>query len=86
MSKDHENRRFGGEFNVNNLFNQHAVMGYNVTPTTSAPTIATTSNVTGTDYHQLMTGYDYMAEMNGTIGTTAATVPPAQRLCPTSTV
>jgi hypothetical protein len=71
VSKDHENRRFGGEFNVNNLFNQHAIMGYNVTPTTSAPTIGTTSNPTGTDYHQLMTGYDYMAEMNGTIGTAA---------------
>lgn len=71
VSKDHENRQFGGEFNVNNLFNQHSVMGYNVTPTTSAPTIATTSNVTGTDYNQLMTGYDYMAEMNGTLGTTA---------------
>jgi hypothetical protein len=69
VSKDHENRRFGGEFNVNNLFNQHAVMGYNITPTTSAPTIGSTSNPTGTDYHQLMTGYDYMAEMNGTIGT-----------------
>jgi hypothetical protein len=71
VSKDHENRRFGGEFNVSNLFNQHAIMAYNVTPTTSAPTIATTSNVTGTDYNQLMTGYDYMAEMNGTLGTTA---------------
>jgi hypothetical protein len=68
VSKDHENRRFGGEFNVNNLFNQHAAMAYNVTPTTSAPTIATTSNVTGTDYNQLMTGYDYMAEINGTLG------------------
>jgi len=71
VSKDHENRRVGAEFNVNNLLNQHAIMGYNITPTTSAPTIATTSNVTGTDYHQLMTGYDYMAEMNGTLGTTA---------------
>ncbi|HEX4575960.1 MAG TPA: carboxypeptidase regulatory-like domain-containing protein [Edaphobacter sp.] len=69
VSKDHENRRFGGEFNVNNLLNQHDIMGYNVTPTTSAPTIATTSNVTKTDYHQLMTGYDYMAEINGNIGT-----------------
>jgi hypothetical protein len=72
VSKEHENRRFGGEFNVNNLLNQHAIMGYNVTPTTSAPTIGSTSNPTGTDYHQLMTGYDYMAEMNGAIGTTAA--------------
>ncbi|MBS1822357.1 MAG: carboxypeptidase regulatory-like domain-containing protein [Acidobacteria bacterium] len=68
VSKDHENRRFGGEFNVFNLLNQHAVMGYNVTPTTSAPTISTTSNVTKTDYLQLMTGYDYMAEINGTLG------------------
>jgi hypothetical protein len=71
VSKDHENRRFGGEFNVNNLFNQHAVMAYNVTPTTTAPNIGTTANPTGTDYHQLMTGYDYMAEMNGAIGTAA---------------
>jgi hypothetical protein len=71
VSKDHENRRFGGEFNVNNLLNQHAAMGYNVSPTTTAPTIGTTSNPTGTDYHQLMTGYDYMAEMNGAIGTSA---------------
>jgi hypothetical protein len=72
VSKEHENRRFGGEFNVNNLFNQHAVMGNNVTPTTAAPTIGSTANPVGTDYHQLMTGYDYMAEMNGTIGTSAA--------------
>jgi hypothetical protein len=72
VSKDHENRRFGGEFNVNNLFNQHAVMAYNVTPTTTAPTIATTSNVTGTDYRQLMTGYDYMAEINGTLSGAAS--------------
>lgn len=72
VSKDHENRRFGGEFNVSNLFNQHAVMAYNVTPTTSAPTIATTSNVTGTDYHQLMTGYDYMAEINGNLSGAAS--------------
>jgi len=71
VSKDHENRRFGAEFNVNNLLNQHAAMGYNVSPTTTAPTIGTTSNPTGTDYHQLMTGYDYMAEMNGAIGTSA---------------
>ncbi|HEY6376981.1 MAG TPA: TonB-dependent receptor [Edaphobacter sp.] len=69
VSKEHENRRFGGEFNVSNLFNQHAIEGYNVTPTTSAPNIGSTSNPTGTDYHQLMTGYDYMAEMNGAIGT-----------------
>jgi hypothetical protein len=72
VSKDHENRRFGGEFNVTNLFNQHAVMGYNVTPTTSAPTIGTQANPTGTDYLQLMTGYDYMAEINGAIGTAAS--------------
>lgn len=69
VSKEHENRRFGGEFNVSNLFNQHAVMANNVTPTTSAPTIGSTANPVGTDYHQLMTGYDYMAEMNGTLGT-----------------
>ena len=69
VSKEHENRRFGGEFNVTNLLNQHAMMAYNVTPTTSAPNIGTTTNPTGTDYKQLMTGYDYMAEMNGAIGT-----------------
>lgn len=77
VSKDHENRRFGAEFNVYNLFNQHAVMGYNVTPTTTAPNIKTTSNVTQIDYHQLMTGYDYMSEINGTLGTSTngATTP-----------
>ena len=31
-------------------------------------TIKTTSNVTGTDYYQLMTGFDYMAVINGTLG------------------
>ncbi len=77
VSKDHENRRFGAEFNVYNLFNQHAIMGYNVTPTTTAPNIKTTSNVTQIDYHQLMTGYDYMSEINGTLGTSTngATTP-----------
>ncbi len=69
VSKDHENRRFGGEFNVNNLLNQHSVVSYNVTPTTSTPTIKTTGNVTGTDYYTLMTGFDYMAVINGTSGT-----------------
>ncbi len=73
ISKDHENRKFGGEFNVNNLLNQHAVVSYNVTPTTSAPTIKTTANVTGTDYYTMMTGFDYIAVMNGS--TAASTSP-----------
>jgi len=65
VSKEHENRRIGGELNVSNLLNQHAVMAVYELPTTAAATITTSGNPTGTDYNALMTGFDYTAVANG---------------------
>jgi hypothetical protein len=72
VSKTHEAQRIGGEFNVINLFNQHAAMAYNNIPITTAATIATTSNPTGVDYNALMTGYDYTAVANGATATSTS--------------
>jgi hypothetical protein len=72
VSKDHENRRFGGEFNVTNLLNQHAVEGYNDLPITTAVSIAQTatpSNPTGTNYAALLGGFDYVGVSNGVSST-----------------
>jgi len=73
ISKEHENYRLGGEINVINLLNQHAAMAYNDIPITSSATIATNSNPTGVDYNALMSGFDYVAMVNG--ATAASTAP-----------
>ncbi len=65
VSKDHENRKFGGEVNFYNLLNQHAVTGYNEVPITAAtapPSV--TSNPTGFDFLTLTTNFDYTGVIN----------------------
>jgi hypothetical protein len=64
VSKEHENRRFGGEINVSNLFGQHAITGYNEVPLTAAVAPSTTSNPTGFDYLAMESGWDYVGVSN----------------------
>ncbi|MGO4515614.1 carboxypeptidase regulatory-like domain-containing protein [Terriglobus sp. 2YAB30_2] len=66
VSKEHENRKIGAELNVQNAFNQHAVMAYVENLTTTAYSIASTdtNNPTGADYQKYMTGWDYIATAN----------------------
>ena len=65
VSKEHENRKFGGEINFYNLLNQHAVTGYNEIPITAATLPpATTANPTGIDFLLLTTNFDYTSVMN----------------------
>jgi hypothetical protein len=65
VSKEHENRKFGGEVNFYNLLNQHAVTGYNEVPITAATAPPnTTANPTGFDFQSLMTNFDYVGVMN----------------------
>jgi hypothetical protein len=64
VSKEHENRRLGGEINVSNLLGQHAITGYNEIPLTAATSPSTTSNPLGFDYHAMETGWDYVGVSN----------------------
>lgn len=64
MSKEHENRKFGGEMNVTNLLGQHAIMSYNNIPLTAATYPTTTSNPLSIDYNQMMSGWDYVGVSN----------------------
>ncbi|HEY4355348.1 MAG TPA: carboxypeptidase regulatory-like domain-containing protein [Acidobacteriaceae bacterium] len=64
ISKDHENRRFGGEINVSNLLGQHSITGYTEIPLTAAVYPSTTSNPTGFDFNAMMTGWDYVGVSN----------------------
>jgi hypothetical protein len=64
VSKEHENRRFGGEVNVSNLLGQHAVVGYNQVPLTAATYPTTTSNPIGIDWQALETGWNYVGTSN----------------------
>jgi hypothetical protein len=64
VSKDHENRRFGGEVNVYNVFNQHAPTSYYDLPIT-AGTFPTDRTEPGNyDYKALTSGWDYIATSN----------------------
>jgi len=72
VSKDHENRRIGAEFNATNVLNQHTVEGYNDLPITTAVSIAqaaTPANPTGTNYAALLGGFDYVGVSNGVSST-----------------
>jgi hypothetical protein len=64
VSKEHENRRFGGEVNFSNLLGQHAVVGYNQVPLTAATYPTTTSNPIGINWQALETGWDYIGTSN----------------------
>ncbi len=64
VSKEHENRKLGGEINVSNLLGQHAVTGYNEVPLTAAVAPSTTSNPTGFDYLAMESGWDYVGVSN----------------------
>ncbi len=74
VSKDHENRKFGGELNVSNLLGQHAVMGYNEIPLTGATYPISTANPVGTDFKALETGWDYIGTSNNTTSVGRRTV------------
>jgi hypothetical protein len=64
VSKDHENRKFGGEVNVYNVFNEHAPTAYYDLPITSATFPTDRSNPTNFDYKSLTSGWDYAAVSN----------------------
>ncbi len=64
VSKEHENRKLGGEINVSNLLGQHAAMGYTEIPLTAAVSPTTTSNPFGFDYYAMETGWDYVGVSN----------------------
>jgi hypothetical protein len=64
VSKEHENRKFGGEVNVSNLLGQHSVTGYNQVPLTAAVYPKTTTNPIGIDWNAMMTGWDYVGVSN----------------------
>ena len=67
LSKDHEERRLGAEFNVINILNQHAVTSlYNIALTTATyPNQASTAaNPTGFNFLPLLTGWDYVGISN----------------------
>ncbi len=64
ISKDHENRKFGGEINVSNLLGQHSVTGYVEIPLTAAVYPSTTTNPTGFDFYSMESGWDYVGVSN----------------------
>ncbi|QEE30112.1 TonB-dependent receptor [Terriglobus albidus] len=70
VSQDHENRKFGIEMNVYNLFGQHAVTAYNQVPLTAAtyPSVSTSTNPTGINFNSLLTGWDYVGVSNNGSG------------------
>jgi hypothetical protein len=66
VSKDHENRKIGAEFNVTNALNQHSVTAYYATPVGNGNSALTpkANNATSYDYALLMNGFDYIGETN----------------------
>lgn len=66
ISKDHENRKLGAEVNFYNLFNQHAITGFNEVPITAATKnkVPVTYNPTGFDFLALTTNFDYTSTIN----------------------
>jgi len=68
ISKDHENRRFGGEVNFYNLLNQHAATSIYNLPITTATYPTDTTNPTNYDYKSLTSGWDYVAVSNSAGG------------------
>jgi len=64
LSKDHENRKLGVEFNFNNLFNQHAPTAFYNLPITAGTFPSDPTNPTGYDYKSLTSGWDYAAVSN----------------------
>jgi hypothetical protein len=64
VSKEHENRKLGGEINVSNLLGQHAIMGYTEVPLTAATYPTTTSNPIGIDWKSMESGWDYVGVSN----------------------
>jgi hypothetical protein len=68
ISKDHENRRFGGEVNFYNLLNQHAATSIYNLPITTATFPTDNTNPTGYDYKSLTSGWDYVAVSNSAGG------------------
>jgi hypothetical protein len=75
ISKDHENRRFGGEVNFYNLLNQHAATSIYNTPITTATFPTDKTNPTGYDYKSLTSGWDYVAVSNSAGGGPSNAVP-----------
>ena len=79
LSKEHEKLRLGLEWNVFNVLNQHAKMGYYVTPLGGSAIV--TPRIGGgptgaTDWHALTDrGWDYVAKSNlGTATNPAKTI------------
>jgi Carboxypeptidase regulatory-like domain len=68
VSKDHENRKFGGEVNIYNVLNQHAPTSYYDLPITAATFPTDRSNPTNFDYKSLTSGWDYAAVSNSAGG------------------
>jgi hypothetical protein len=67
ISKAHEERKVGAEFNVINVLNQHSVTSYYNTPltTTTYPNQnSTAANPTGFNFQSLLTGWDYVGISN----------------------
>jgi hypothetical protein len=69
VSKTHEGMRLGFEANVDNIFNQHAVLAIQPNPLAQANeflkmTVPTTTNVLGYDVNRFLTGYDPIAQAN----------------------
>jgi len=68
VSKTHEARKFGGEVNFYNLFNQHSVTSYYDLPITAGTYPTDKTNPTGYDYKSLLGGWDYVATSNSAGG------------------
>jgi hypothetical protein len=64
VSKEHENRKFGGEINVLNLLGQHAIESYSNVPLSAATYASTSSNSVGIDWQTMMSGWDYVGSAN----------------------
>lgn len=80
VSKDHENRRLGGEVNFFNLLNQHAATSIYNLPITSATFPTDRSNPTTYDYKSLTSGWDYVAVSNSAGGGPNKAVPQLKTL------
>ena len=68
ISKEHENRKFGGEVNFYNLFNQHAVTSLYDLPITAGTFPTDHSEPGNFDYKSLTSGWDYVATSNSAGG------------------
>ncbi len=68
VSKEHENRKFGGEVNFYNLFNQHSVTSLYDLPITAGTFPTDRSEPGSYDYKALTSGWDYVATSNSAGG------------------